>query len=100
MCGVMARYKNIELLDCMVLSGKSNEFCEGVMFALEQVDKLPTADVEEVKHGKWIETGYFDHLKTPIYRCSECWKEVADHHIKLHKRCLHCGAKMDGGASN
>ena len=45
---MMARYKDIELLDCMILSEKSDEFCEGVMFAMEEVDKLPTADVVEV----------------------------------------------------
>ena len=48
----MTRYKDIELLDCMVLSNKSDEFCDGVSFALEQVDKLPTVDVEEITYCK------------------------------------------------
>lgn len=49
----------------------------------------------DTKHGKWLETDYFDAHKIPIYKCSVCFKEVADHYIKCHKYCLHCGAKMD-----
>lgn len=48
-----------------------------------------------VRHGRWIETDYFDAHKVPIYECSVCFREVADHYIKCHKYCLHCGAKMD-----
>lgn len=53
-----------------------------------------------VRHGRWIETGYFDSFKVPIYKCSnpECMKEVADHYIENHKFCLRCGARMDGEA--
>lgn len=56
------------------------------------------ADVAEVRHGKWIDTETFDNHYTPIYQCSECWKEVADNYISNHKNCLHCGTKMDGEA--
>ena len=49
----------------------------------------------DTKHGKWLETDYFDAHKVPIYKCSVCFKEVADHYIKCHKYCPHCGAKMD-----
>ena len=59
------------------------------------INKIPTANVEEVKHGRWFDTGSFDHHYTPIYQCSVCRKEVADNFIDLHKYCLHCGAKMD-----
>lgn len=59
------------------------------------IDNLPTADVVEVKHGRWFDTDSFDHHYTPIYQCSVCRKEVADNYIDLHKYCLHCGAKMD-----
>lgn len=49
----------------------------------------------DTKHGKWLETDYFDAHKVPIYKCSVCFREVADHYIKCHKYCLHCGTKMD-----
>lgn len=48
----MARYKDIELLDFMNLSNKSDEFCEGVRFAMEEADKLPTANIVEVVRCK------------------------------------------------
>ena len=50
----------------------------------EAIDKTPTADVEEVKHGYWLLDG----------RCSECLANP----LTTHKSyCPNCGAKMDGG---
>lgn len=85
----MARYKDIELLDCMILSEKSDEFCEGVRFAMEEVDKLPTADVVEVKHGEWID------LNITEWQCSECNYRVERWNNTPY--CPECGAKMYGG---
>ena len=62
-----------------------------------ELNETPTADVVEEVHGQWISTDSFDNFKTPIYQCSMCVREVADNYIHLHKYCLHCGAKMDGG---
>ncbi len=67
----------------------------GLRYALSFAQTLSTADVAEVKHGRWLDTGSFDHHYTPIYQCSVCLKEVADGYIYLHKSCLHCGAMMD-----
>lgn len=58
----------------------------------EAINDTPTADVVEVKHGKWVcleaEIGYF--------ACSEC-----DHRILRAEcnYCPNCGAKMDGGTN-
>lgn len=54
-------------------------------------------DVELVRHGKWLDMDVLDAHYQPVYKCSECGKEVADNYISCHKYCLHCGAKMDGG---
>jgi lipocalin len=62
---------------------------------MAEIEFTPPADVVEVVHGKWIETGKFDAHYSPIYQCSACYKEVADNYISCHKHCLHCGAKMD-----
>ena len=60
------------------------------------IDKnIPSADVAPVVHGKWLDEDSFDAHGSPIYRCSECNKTVADNYISCHKYCLHCGAKMD-----
>lgn len=55
-------------------------------------DELPAADVEPVRHGRWIKDGDF-------LICSACEAEIniknslgADNHRKY---CPNCGAKMD-----
>ena len=49
---------------------------------------IPTADVEEVKHGEWLRQngGFF-------FLCSNCGKAAAT----KGNYCHSCGAKMDGG---
>lgn len=62
------------------------------------LDKVPTADVQEVKHGKWLKPS-----NSPIdnrqWICSECKGliETAYHceHCYYNYR-TNCGAKMDG----
>lgn len=52
----------------------------------------PTADVVEVRHGKWKKVSE----KYPRYVCSSC------NHLynnKEYKYCPYCGAKMDGERS-
>lgn len=72
-----------------------SDYARGWNTCLNSVLQHRTTDVVEVKHGKWLITDTFDHHKIPIYRCSICNKEVADHYINLHKHCLHCGAEMN-----
>lgn len=55
----------------------------------EQLDRVPTADVQEVKHGKWEYTDL-------AYTCSEC-KAVS---FNTDYFCHNCGAKMDGKEDN
>lgn len=52
-----------------------------------------TADVEEVKHGHWIEQTISGEQ---TWCCSEC-KTLGSPHWK---RCPVCEAKMDGGKRN
>lgn len=70
------------------------------------IDKnIPTADVQEVKHGYWIEKekGYTTNFggkgKTPYRECSICgWDYpvvTVEQHFKQYKHCPNCGAKMD-----
>lgn len=54
----------------------------------------PTADVQEVRHGRWIsnELGGYKWA----YYCSECgWVDGYPFNDR-HKYCPYCGAKMDG----
>ena len=57
------------------------------------ITKQPTADVQEVRHGKWISNNLGGYKWA--YYCSECgW--IDDYPFNdRHKYCSHCGAKMD-----
>lgn len=69
------------------------EFADGVRTALHFIKKIPAADVQEVKHGKWIDCGSIwegeDEYK--MWRCSEC---IVPNYRKS-RYCPYCGAKMD-----
>ena len=58
----------------------------------------PTADVQEVRHGRWMYCGKSrgrDHM----WQCSECLRTEFTKHksdIRDYPYC-HCGAKMEGG---
>ena len=62
--------------------------------AAKLLDTVPTAHVQEVRHGKWLPTSHPDQK-----RCSVC--DVISF-IALYPcinradYCPHCGAKMDG----
>ena len=81
----------------LVLGATSDNALYKASDILTIITDVSTTDVEPVRHGYWVDTdSYADH-DTPIYACSVCYEQVYDKHIKAHKYCLHCGAKMDGG---
>lgn len=62
------------------------------------VSRLPAADVEPVRRGRWIE-----YPAAHYYKCSECRYTVPYRKAALmsgkrqYNYCPNCGAKMDGG---
>ena len=57
------------------------------------IDKVPTADVVEVKHGKWIRYG----INSKSCTCSNCniTQTVNIYNDKvMFNYCPYCGAKM------
>jgi predicted nucleic acid-binding Zn-ribbon protein len=61
----------------------------------EIVDAQPTADVQEIKHGKW-ETS---RVGAPRIKCSFCKFFIPTTlylDITKYNYCPHCGAIMDG----
>lgn len=60
----------------------------------EELYALPDADVEPVRHGRWVaeteRTGNYAH-------CSMCGCRCRGY-VPHYKYCPDCGAKMDGGA--
>lgn len=68
------------------------------------VDELPAADVQEVKHGKWIWDKDGMDWGIGAWRCSVCetmspmWWNTdrgSPMHKSGHYYCPRCGAKMD-----
>lgn len=64
---------------------------------------IPAADVQPVKHGRWIDIYEWAKMHDSIpsgmclyYWCSECQEEQE----KKSNFCPHCGARMDGGADD
>ena len=67
--------------------GKGNVYYE--------VDHAPTADVEEVRHGRWesvIGTRNSPKWGNNRVACSECRRSG----YTRYSYCPYCGAKMDG----
>lgn len=58
--------------------------------AFRVVRNTPTADVVEVKHGRWITV-----TQNMAWKCSDCGELSCCE----PNYCPHCGAKMDGGAN-
>jgi hypothetical protein len=58
--------------------------------AAKLLDTVPTADVAEVKHGKWIKVA--DLCGVEVLKCSVCGTE----HPRIATAfCCDCNAKMD-----
>lgn len=78
---------------------EENDFSQQINVILAIVDAQPTADVAEVRHGRWIGIeydGYADGF--PVYdlwECSECGEEVRGDDVpSTHPWCHSCGARM------
>ena len=67
--------------------------------AVKAIKEMPTADVVEVVHGKWIPNESDRHHHCSVCMedalCKEDWQFLDCVEI-LSGYCPHCGAKMDG----
>ena len=93
----MARYIDVSNINLRGIAVFDEDF--EALIPLSDVRKAlqmtPTADVQEVRHGRWIsnELGGYKWA----YYCSECgWVDGYPFNDR-HKYCPHCGAKMKGG---
>ncbi len=54
------------------------------------INEIPTADVQEVKHGKWVE------VEKDVFECSHCKRyRIHGCSIPEPRYCGNCGAKMN-----
>lgn len=73
---------------------------------LDEIETLPAADVQPVKHGRWIEqrhtptNGYNYNVPYSTYVCSSCGLEIHNDEYSKYVRgtytnCPVCTARMD-----
>ena len=79
---------------------KYTEYINGdVTVSKDLVEKIPTADVQEVKHGRW-RYKLLDNFRKVECTCTHCgWRGVDNYDsyvdISDFEYCPHCGARMD-----
>ncbi len=91
------------LENCIDEVNNTNGYTEDFKTCLRLVKNLPAADVEEVKHGKWL--NFYNDFS--VAECSECAdmfevspdeepkKEFLEAFKEFYHYCPNCGAKMD-----
>lgn len=72
-------------------------FVKGMELVKKAEEETSTADVEEVRHGKWIYEGYHE-MMGHAFQCSVCMRwmftDFPKHVVEEYPYC-HCGAKME-----
>ena len=64
--------------------------CSALRDMIKRIRRIPPADVEPVRHGRW--KPYDD----AIHACSICGFTSHRAYDKVFKYCPNCGARMDG----
>lgn len=61
----------------------------------KRLERLPAADVVEVRHGRWNEVEHGEN--GVLCECSTCKEWMLFYYGFDANFCPNCGAKMDGG---
>ena len=72
--------------------------CYNADWIISFIETQPTADVEEVRHAKWIYEDYHD-MMGHAFQCSVCGRWMfanSTEHVPEEYPYCHCGAKMEG----
>lgn len=91
----MPRYIDVENIELKGISvfDQNLEMLIPLSDVRKSLQMTPTADVQEVRHGRWISNDLGGYKWA--YYCSECgWVDGYPFNDR-HKYCPHCGAKMD-----
>lgn len=67
----------------------------GIEIAIDQTKKQPTADVVEVKHGKWEKFDQECEVEYVCSKCNFCIIEADPKQDCAFTYCPNCGAKLD-----
>lgn len=89
--------RNILLKELNEAQIEGDEYYKGLGKAKRIARKQSTADVEEIRHGKWVYKGHHE-MMGHTFQCSLCGRWIfansLDCVIKGYPYC-HCGAKME-----
>ena len=82
---------------CIMVVGHGISQIDAVDIA-DEIERIPPADVAEVRHGHWIDkpSGRYLHMGS---FCSVCGEKSGIGGIESNRHkpyCPNCGAKMDG----
>lgn len=84
--------------DLAEANGSDDDFVKGYGEAMDDLADVPAADVQEVKHGKWLYRCYHKMMGHE-FECSVCRRWICanspNHVVEEYPFC-HCGAKIDG----
>lgn len=71
--------------------------CYNADWIVSFIETQPTADVEEVRHGKWIYEGHHE-MMGHAFQCSVCTRWMftnsPEYVVEEYPYC-HCGAKIE-----
>lgn len=73
---------------------------DGCVSVLDDINALPKADVQPVKHGRWIDCTFYDPYEKSWeqnyeFKCSNCGHRIYNKPNDNNLFCGHCSAKMD-----
>lgn len=97
----MSRYIDADELMLRINMHGTNKFGMLDEDIREFINNLPTADVRENVHGRWVENGtYLGKLR---FKCSACQEDMAVSTVMLKpiwNFCPNCGADMREGGED
>lgn len=83
---------------CPLCASDKHRMCSAYLANNTKNEPVPTADVQEVKHGDWLKPGN-DPIDNKQWICSECKGLTETAYYCGHcyyNYCPNCGTRMDG----
>ena len=96
----MAKYIDADKINAELMDeyhGMISDESMKIYKIMQMLDNAPIADVEEVRHGKWIYKGHHE-MMWHAFQCSVCerwmFTNSLNNIVGEYPYC-HCGAKME-----
>lgn len=93
----MSRYIDKETMRGIIREQEKSHGIRGLAWIEMAMDKQEDADVQEVRHGKWIYCGHHE-FHGHVFECSVCGRYLfanSKEDVYVEYPYCHCGTKMD-----